>query len=264
MSIETANSRSDGERITLSVVMPVYNEVSTLRRIVERVLAVDVDMELLIVDDGSTDGSREIAKKLESDRVRLFFHEKNCGKAGALATGFAQAKGDIVIIQDADLEYDPEEFPKILEPILEGKADVVYGSRFQGRHQRVHLFFHYVANRLLTLLSNICTNLNLTDMECCYKAMRREVVEAIEIQSSRFAVEPELTQKIAKLKARVYEVGVAYHGRDYSEGKKIRFRDAIEAVWAIFRYKVFWYPPRGFAIPPYDRARPTKSDVPGQ
>ena len=237
----------------LSVVMPVYNEERTIRKILERVLAVDVgiEKEIVLVDDGSQDRSVEIIKEFLSDRVRLFQHEKNQGKAGALGTGFKEARGDIVIIQDADLEYDPEEFPKILKPIVEGRADVVFGSRFQGAHQRVHLFFHYVANRLLTLFSNICTNLNLTDMECCYKAFRREVIQSITIQSKRFAVEPELTQKVAKLGVRVYEVGVSYHGRDYSEGKKIGFSDAIEAVIAILRFKLLWSKPAGFKVEPW-------------
>ncbi len=231
---------------TLSVVMPVYNEMATLPEILARVAAVPIEKEVLIVDDGSTDGSREwldaYVSESTSGQVRLFFHENNQGKAGALATGFKEARGDIVIIQDADLEYDPEEFPKVIQPILDGKADVVFGSRFQGAHARVHLFFHYLANRMLTLLSNICTNLNLTDMECCYKAFRREVIQKITIQSRRFAVEPELTQKVAKMKVKVYEVAVAYHGRDYDEGKKIGFMDAIEAVWAILRFKFFWRP----------------------
>ncbi|MCA9320581.1 MAG: glycosyltransferase family 2 protein [Planctomycetes bacterium] len=234
--------------------MPVYNEMATLRTIVERVLAViagpGVDTELICIDDGSTDGSRELLAELaaKDDRIRVVLHEVNQGKAGALQTGFRAAKGDLVIIQDADLEYDPEEFPKIMAPLLDGRAEVVFGSRFQGPQQRVHLFLHYIANRMLTLFSNICTNLNLTDMECCYKAFRREVLDALTIQSRRFAVEPELTQKVAKLGVRVYEVGCSYHGRDYSEGKKIGFSDAIEAVWAILRFKIFWYPPRDFAI----------------
>lgn len=241
------------EHILLSVVMPVYNEAATLRKIIERVRAIPIDHELILVDDGSTDGSRDIAREFESDRVRLFFHEKNKGKAGALATGFQNARGDFVIIQDADLEYDPEEYPQVLQPLLDGEADVVFGSRFQGARQRVHLFWHYIGNRVLTFCSNVCTNLNLTDMECCYKAMRREILDVITIQSSRFAVEPELTQKIAKLKVRVYEVGISYHGRDYSEGKKIGFMDAIEAIFAIVRFKLFWYPPKGFKLTPYSR-----------
>ncbi|MEE9393063.1 MAG: glycosyltransferase family 2 protein [Planctomycetota bacterium] len=224
--------------------MPVYNEFPTLAKIVERVQAVPIDLEIIAVDDGSSDGSRELLRALEGPRFHVLFHEKNQGKAGALKTGFAAARGEIVIIQDADLEYDPDEYPKVLGPILDGRADVVFGSRFQGGQARVHLFFHYVANRFLTLLSNICTNLNLTDMECCYKAFRREVLERFEIESSRFAVEPELAQKVAKLKVRIYEVGVSYHGRDYREGKKIGFRDAIEAVWAILRFKLFWWPRR--------------------
>lgn len=244
-------------RPLLSVVMPVYNEERTLRTILDRTLAVDIDKEVIAVDDASNDDSPRILEEYASrdPRVRYFRHEKNKGKAGALSTGFKEARGDVVIIQDADLEYDPEEFPQVLEPILEGHADVVFGSRFQGRHQRVHLFWHYVANRILTLLSNFCTNLNLTDMECCHKAFRREVIQALTIDSRRFAVEPELTQKVAKLGVRVYEVGVSYHGRDYSEGKKIGFSDAIEAVIAIVRFKLFWRPPRGFRIDPWNGRR---------
>ena len=243
---------SGTDEILLSVVIPVYNEIKTLETILDRVFALGIDLEVILVDDGSTDGSREYAlgRAETCDRLRVILHEENKGKAGALATGFAAAEGKIVIIQDADLEYDPEEFPKILKPILEGKADVVFGSRFQGSHQRVHLFFHYVANRLLTFMSNLCTNLNLTDMECCYKAFRRPVIQAITIDSRRFAVEPELTQKVAKLKVRVYEVGCSYHGRDYSEGKKIGFSDAIEAVIAIFRFRFFWRAPKDFKLEP--------------
>ena len=245
------------DRLLLSVVMPVFNEKATIEEIIERVrrvdLGADVDREIVVVDDGSSDGTRAILAGLEGPDLRVILHEKNLGKAGALQTGFRAARGDMVIIQDADLEYDPEDHPKVLQPIIDGVAEVVFGSRFQGQQQRVHLFFHYVANRILTLFSNICTNLNLTDMECCYKAFRREVLEAIEIQSSRFAVEPELTQKVAKLGVRIYEVGVSYHGRDYSEGKKIRFRDALEAVWAILRFKLFWRPPAGFRFSRWER-----------
>ena len=242
---------ADGEPL-LTVVMPVYNEINTLETILDRVLDLDLDLEVVAVDDGSTDGSREYLteRAARTPNLRVIFHQKNRGKAGALATGFRDARGKIVIIQDADLEYDPEEIPQILEPIRSGKADVVFGSRFQGRTQRVHLFWHYLANRLLTFLSNLCTNLNLTDMECCYKAFRRPVIQAIEIDSNRFAVEPELTQKVAKLKVKVYEVACSYHGRDYSEGKKIGFSDAIEAVWAIFRFRFFWKAPKGFRLEP--------------
>lgn len=253
MQPPTEKSDKDESAPLLSVVIPIYNEIKTLEEIVRRVRAVPVDKEIVAVDDGSTDGSRDLLKKLEGPRLRIFFHEKNQGKAGALATGFREAKGRIVVIQDADLEYDPAEFVPLLEPIVDGRADVVFGSRFQGRQQRVHLFWHYVANRLLTFVSNVCTNLNLTDMECCYKVFRREVIQAIRIESKRFAVEPELTQKVAKLKVRAYEVGVSYHGRDYAEGKKIGFKDAIEAVIAIFRFKFFWYPPRGFRLGPWEK-----------
>ena len=221
--------------------------------ILDRVEAVDIDKEIVCVDDGSKDSSVEILRGRESERLRIIVHEQNKGKAGALATGFQAARGDIVIVQDADLEYDPAEFPRILKPILDGQADVVFGSRFQGGNQRVHMFFHYIANRLLTFLSNVCTNLNLTDMECCYKAFRREVIQAITVQAKRFAVEPELTQKVAKMKVKIYEVGVSYHGRDYSEGKKIGFSDAIEAVIAILRFKLFWRAPRDFKLAPWSR-----------
>ena len=236
----------------LSVVVPVYNEESTLAEIIRRIRAVPVDKEIILVDDGSKDRSREILAAHADARTRIHFHETNKGKAGALATGFGLARGRIVIIQDADLEYDPEEYPQLLEPILDGRADVVFGSRFQGRQQRVHLFWHYIANRLLTLLSNICTNLNLTDMECCYKVFRREVLDLVTIQSRRFAVEPELTQKVAKLGVRVYEVGCSYHGRDYTEGKKIGFWDAVEAVWAIVRFKFLWFPSRRLKLAPFN------------
>ena len=235
----------------LSVVMPVYNERATIPTIIQRVLAVPIDKEIVIIDDGSTDGTRDYLSGVHDPRVRVVLHEKNTGKAGALATGFRSARGRIVIIQDADLEYDPEEYPQLLAPITDGRADVVFGSRFQGRQQRVHLYWHYVANRLLTFFSNVCTNLNLTDMECCYKVFRREVVAALTIESRRFAVEPELTQKVAKLRVRIYEVGCSYHGRDYADGKKIGMSDAIEAVWAILRFKFFWYPRARLRLPPW-------------
>lgn len=260
--METADA-GGGDEILLSVVIPIFNEMNTLSAILDRVFALDIDLEVVAVDDGSTDGSRDYLRERAAgqERLRVIEHEKNQGKAGALATGFAHACGKIVIIQDADLEYDPEEYPLILKPILEGHADVVFGSRFQGAHQRVHLFFHYVANRLLTFMSNLCTNLNLTDMECCYKAFRLGVIQAIHIESRRFAVEPELTQKVAKLRVRVYEVGCSYHGRDYSEGKKIGFSDALEAVWAILRFRFFWRAPKDFRLEPdpaFRRGRTTR------
>ncbi|MCB9833751.1 MAG: glycosyltransferase family 2 protein [Planctomycetes bacterium] len=242
-------------RPLLSVVIPVYNEEATLEAILDRVAAVPIDMEVIMVDDGSRDRSVEIARSRENERVRLIVHEKNLGKAGALATGFRSARGEIVIVQDADLEYDPAEFPAVIQPILDGQADVVFGSRFQGGNRKQHRFFHYLANRILTLLSNLCTNLNLTDMECCYKAFRREVIQAFEIESKRFAVEPELTQKVAKLGVKIHEVPVSYHGRGYSEGKKIGFSDAIEAVGAILRFKLSWRPPRDFRLDPFPARR---------
>ena len=245
---------AEEERPLLSVIMPIFNEEGTLDEILDRVEAVPLDKEIVLVDDGSSDRSLEIAEGRTNARIRLIRHSRNTGKAGALATGFREARGRIVIIQDADLEYDPAEFPAVIAPIVEGEADVVFGSRFQGHDRKIHLLLHYVANRALTLLSNICTNLNLTDMECCYKAFRREVIQAIEIQAERFAVEPELTQKVAKMKLRIAEVPVSYQGRHYSEGKKIGFADALEAVWAILRFKLFWSAPRGFSLPPWEGA----------
>ncbi|MFT7620813.1 MAG: glycosyltransferase involved in cell wall biosynthesis [Planctomycetota bacterium] len=235
----------------LSVVMPVFNEEKTLNEILDRVMAVPIDKEIIMVDDGSSDRSIEIAESRVNEHIRLVRHGKNKGKAGALATGFKEALGRIVIIQDADLEYDPAEYPQVIQPILDGDADVVFGSRFQSHEQKGHLFFHYIANRLLTMLSNICTNLNLTDMECCYKAFRREVIQSITIDAGRFAVEPELTQKVAKMDLKIAEVPVSYRGRGYSDGKKIGFSDAIEAVIAIFRFKMFWYPRKDFVLGPW-------------
>ncbi len=225
----------------LSVVIPVYNESATLEQVVERVRAVPVRKQLVMVDDGSTDGSRDILTKLENDDdVTVVLHEKNKGKGAALKTGFAAATGDVVLIQDADLEYDPADYPKLLRPFFDARADVVYGSRFLvGEYARVHLFYHYVGNRFLTFLSNIMTGLNLTDMETCYKAFRREVLQSIEVKSKRFTVEPELTAKIAKAGLRIFEVPISYAGRNYNEGKKITWRDGIAALWAIFRFRFF-------------------------
>ena len=226
----------------LSVVIPVYNEEKTLAEIVRRVQATPFEKEIVLVNDGSRDRSREIMEQLarEHPNVRCFHHEVNSGKGAALSTGFTKVTGDIVLIQDADLEYDPNDYAALLVPILEGKADVVFGSRFLGgRYARVHLYWHYLGNRMLTTASNMFTNLNLSDMETCYKVFRREVADRIQIQSRTFAVEPEFAAKVAKLRARVYEVPISYAGRDYSEGKKIGLKDAFIALWAIVRWSVF-------------------------
>ncbi len=228
----------------LSVVIPVFNEIETLEEIVRRVQAVDVgmDKEIILVDDGSSDGTRDLFPKLEEeyDNVRVFLHAQNQGKGAALRTGFQQATGDIVLVQDADLEYDPAEYPRLVKPILDGKADVVYGSRFVGGDEhRVLYFWHMIGNRFLTLLSNMMTNLNLTDMETCYKVFRREVIQAVLIKEDRFGFEPEITAKISRQGVRIYEVGISYSGRTYEEGKKIGWRDGVRAVYAIARYNLF-------------------------
>ncbi|QDU67078.1 glycosyltransferase family 2 protein [Engelhardtia mirabilis] len=228
----------------LSIVIPVYNEETTLEEIVERVQQAPYEKELILVDDCSKDSTPEIMAKLEQqyDNVRCFRHEVNKGKGGALATGFSKVSGDVVLIQDADLEYDPADYPVLLRPIEEAGADVVYGSRFLGGpYVRVHLFYHYLGNRFLTLMSNCFTNLNLTDMETCYKVFRREVADKIDIQSSTFAVEPEITAKVARLRCRIYEVPISYAGRDYSEGKKIGPKDAVIALWAIVRWSPLFF-----------------------
>ncbi len=224
----------------LSVVIPVFNEAETLLEILNRVQAESTEKEIIIVDDYSTDGTRAVLKKLESNAgVRVLYHERNKGKGAALRTGFAAASGEIVIIQDADLEYDPAEYVRLLKPIVDGKADVVYGSRFMGADShRVLYFWHYVGNRFLTLLSNCFTNLNLSDMETCYKAFRRDILHKIEIEESRFGFEPEITAKVARAKCRVYEVGISYSGRTYEEGKKIGWKDGVRALWCILKYNL--------------------------
>ena len=226
----------------LSVVIPCFNEVGTIGQVVEAIKASPVkNCEIIIVDDCSIDGTRELLKsKIESQVEQVIYHNKNAGKGAALRTGFAAATGDIVIVQDADLEYDPQEYPLMIEPILNNKADVVFGSRFQGgRPHRVVYYWHMVGNKLLTSLSNMFTNINLTDMETCYKAFRREIIQSITIQEKRFGFEPEITAKVAKKNCRIYEVGISYYGRTYKEGKKIGWKDGIQAILCIFKYNIF-------------------------
>jgi glycosyltransferase involved in cell wall biosynthesis len=242
----------------LSVVIPVYNEKETIFEILRRVLDTDIRKEILVVDDFSKDGTREILQRVATRQangeaeapasdggdaiplkdIRFLFQEQNQGKGAALRRGFAVAAGDIVLVQDADLEYDPRDYGKLLEPILDGRADVVFGSRFLGGPQRVHYFWHYVANKFLTLLSDMFTNLKLTDMETCYKVFRREVLKDIRIKSNRFGFEPEITAKVAKGNWRVYEVPISYAGRTYEEGKKITWKDGVQALWCIIRYQL--------------------------
>jgi glycosyltransferase involved in cell wall biosynthesis len=222
----------------LSVLIPAFNEVHTITNILQRVATapVDLEKEIIVVDDGSTDGTREILQSCTD--ITVIFHNQNAGKGAALRTGIEYVTGDIVVIQDADLEYSPNDYPALLEPILQGDADVTYGSRFLGGPHRVLFFWHSVANRFLTLLSNMLSDLNLTDMETGYKAFRTEVLKAIHLQSDRFGFEPEVTAKVARQRCRLYEVPISYHGRDYTEGKKITWRDGLAAVWHIIKYNI--------------------------
>jgi glycosyltransferase involved in cell wall biosynthesis len=232
----------------LSVIIPVYNEERTVRQIVARVESVplgDLEREIVIVDDGSKDGTREILQELaQRPGVQVFLQPRNFGKGAAVWRGMQEATGDMLVIQDADLEYDPAEYPQLIDPILRGVADVVYGSRFLGspRGHRVLYFWHSVGNKMLTLLSNMFTDLNLTDMETCYKVFTRDVARRLDLRSQRFGIEPEITCKVARLRARIYEIPISYNGRTYAEGKKIGFKDAVQAVWIILRY-ARWSPP---------------------
>jgi glycosyltransferase involved in cell wall biosynthesis len=240
------------DHFVLSVVIPVYNERNTIHEILKQVRAVPLRTQIILVDDCSKDGTREVLNQLKDDdpSLTVVFHDINRGKGAALRTGFKHATGQVVIVQDADLEYDPSEYPRLIQPILEGKADVVYGSRFIGETHRVLYFWHSLANKFLTLLSNIFTNLNLTDMEVCYKVFRREVIQGIALQSNRFGFEPEVTAKVARFrmpaldgrparKCRVYEMPVSYNGRDYREGKKIGWKDGVQALYCIVRYAYY-------------------------
>ncbi|HUI76199.1 MAG TPA: glycosyltransferase family 2 protein [Candidatus Acidoferrum sp.] len=242
----------------LSVVIPVYNEIATIEEILRRVQDTELRKEIVLVDDCSTDGTRQILENMARLQaggetaalaqdggdaipladIRFLFQDKNQGKGAALRRGFAEATGEIVLVQDADLEYDPRDYPKLLDPIVDGRADVVYGSRFLGGPQRVHYFWHYVANKFLTLLSDVFTNLKLTDMETCYKVFRKEALQGIHIKSDRFGFEPEITAKIAKGKWRVYEVPISYAGRTYEEGKKITWKDGVRALWCIVWFRI--------------------------
>ena len=227
--------------MNLSVIIPCFNEANTILKIVELVKKSPVNLkEIIIIDDFSTDSTREILQEVNDEIIKIIYHPRNMGKGAALRTGLNYAKGNICIIQDADLEYDPRDYEAVIQPIIDNKADVVYGSRFQGgRPHRIVYFWHRVGNGLLTLLSNIFTDLDLTDMETCYKAFRREIIQSIKINENRFGFEPEITAKISKLNLRIYEVGIAYYGRTYKEGKKIGWKDGFRAIYCILKYNIF-------------------------
>ena len=230
----------DKSKIQLSVIVPCFNEINTIQTVINNIQKSPVESkEIIIVDDFSTDGSREFLQTIDSHNIKILFHNKNLGKGAALYSGISKAEGEIIIIQDADLEYDPNEYPVVISPIIKGKADVVYGSRFQGgQPHRVVYFWHRVGNGFLTLLSNIFTDLNLTDMETCYKAFKKSLIKNIVIEEKRFGFEPEITAKISKLNCRIYEVGISYYGRTYKEGKKIGWKDGVRAIWCILKYNL--------------------------
>ena len=233
--------KPNDEEILLSVIVPCFNEIQTISQVIEKIKDSPVNnKEIIVVDDFSNDGSREFLKNLKDDFVNIIFHQINQGKGAAISSGIKYARGKIIIIQDADLEYDPNEYPNIIKPITDNKADVVYGSRFQGgQPHRVVYFWHRVGNGFLTFLSNIFTDLNLSDMETCYKAFRSEIIKNIRIEEKRFGFEPEITAKISKRDYRIYEVGISYYGRTYKEGKKIGWRDGFQAIWCILKYNLF-------------------------
>jgi len=243
--------------VTLSVVIPAYNEINTAETLLRRVREVPLNLEIIVVDDGSTDGTRDLLKRLDEEGVidQLVFHEVNRGKGAALQTGFQRATGDVTVVQDADMEYDPFEFPLLLRPILSGKADAVYGSRFLGGPHKVLLFWHSIGNTFLTLLSNMFTDLNLTDMETCYKMVRTELLQSLPLSAQRFGIEPELTARLAQAHASIYELPISYHGRSYAEGKKINWKDGLAAIWYILRSNLLqpkarpWSPP---AVPSWE------------
>jgi len=240
--------------VTVSVIVPAFNELATAEGLLRRIRGVPLSLEVVVVDDGSTDGTRDVLKQLRDERVidQLILHDENRGKGAALRTGFAAATGDVVVVQDADLEYDPYELPILLEPILQGWADAVYGSRFLGGPHRVHLFWHFQGNRFLTLLSNVLTDLNLSDMETCYKMIRRDLLETLPLTRDRFGIEPEITARLAQAGARIYELPISYRGRSYAEGKKIGWKDGVAALWHILRVNLL--PPRApqWAVPERD------------
>jgi glycosyltransferase involved in cell wall biosynthesis len=254
------------DRVILSVVIPCYNEISTVENLLRRVREVPLALEVIVVDDGSTDGTRDLLRELDDKLIdQLMFHEKNEGKGSALRTGFGMARGDVVVVQDADLEYDPHELPILLEPILSGKADAVYGSRFLGGPHRVLFFWHSIGNRFLTLLSNMFTDLNLTDMETCYKMVRTELLQSLPLSAQRFGIEPELTARLAQAGARIYELPISYNGRSYAEGKKIGWKDGVSALWSILKYNLA--PPRvptwrAPAVDPWDAPERVTSGTP--